>query len=91
MNRIPKRCRCKHSRGIVTDAAITLCRDMIDYLGCSDTRVMTGRTIVGIYTQVVKGDAREAGKVAGVVTGRAIQACRQMIERLSKADVSVMA
>ena len=91
MNRSRKRCRCKHGRRIMTDTAITLCGDMIHALGCSDARVVTGRTVVGIYAQVIKGDPRKGGEVAGIVTGRAIQACRHVIERLSKTDIAVMA
>ena len=91
MDRGQERRRGKYTRGIVTHTAVILCRDVIHDLGCRDTRVMTGRAVVGIYAQVVKGYACKADKIVDVVTGRAIQACRQMIRRFSKTDVTVMA
>ena len=78
----------------MTDTAIILYRDMINYPGGCDTRVMAGCTVVWIYTQVVKAYASKAGKVVSVgggVTIRAIQNRRQMIQRFSSADVAVMA
>ena len=42
---------------------------MIDYLGRSDTRVMAGRTVIGIYAQMVKAYTRKGDKVVGHVTG----------------------
>lgn len=91
MNRTKQRCRCKRSRGIVTDTAFALCRDVVGCLALRDTRVVTGCTVIGIDTQVVKGDAGKAAKVAGRVTRRAIQSRRYMIQRLSNTDIAVMA
>ena len=41
MKRSKKRCRGKDSRGVVTDTAITLRRNVINDLGSRDTRGMT--------------------------------------------------
>ena len=89
--------RCKPSciRVDMTDAAITLCRDMLMvtvYAGFTrgDARGMAGRAIVGIDTTVVKR-TRKANIGVGHVAGRAVQACRYMIQRFSERDVTVMA
>ena len=75
----------------MADTALSLRRDMINDLGRCDTGGMAGCAIVGIYTQVVKGDTRKGGEVVGVMARRAVQDRRQMIQRLSKGDVTVMA
>jgi predicted Rossmann-fold nucleotide-binding protein len=76
MNCKKKRCRGKNNSGIVTDAALLLCRNVINNLGRCDACVVAGGAIVGVYAQVGKGYARKAGKVVGIVTRRAIQSCR---------------
>ncbi len=68
--------RGKNNSGIVTDAALLICRNVINNLGRCDTCVVAGGTIVGVYAQVIKGYARKAGKVVRIVTRRAIQGCR---------------
>ena len=86
-----KRGRRKNISGIVTDTAIFLCRDMTGRLGRCNTSVMAGRAIVGIYAQVVKGDARKARKVKDIVASRAIQVRRKMTAGFANADLTVVA
>lgn len=91
VNHTKQGCRSKRNRGLVTDTAFTLCRDVVGCLARRDTRVMTGCTVVGVDTLVVKGDAGKAVKVAGRVTRRAIQTRRHMTQRLPNTDIAVMA
>lgn len=60
MKRNHKRRRGKSIGGVVTDAAIVLCRDVVELLGGRDTCVVAGCTIVRIDAHVAKGYAREA-------------------------------
>ncbi len=91
VHRAEQRWRNKTERGIVTDTALALCRDMVGCLACRDTCVMAGRAVVGIDALVVEGDAGKAAEVAGRVTGRAIQSRRHMVQRLPNSDIAVMA
>ena len=91
MHREEKSCRRKNTSGVVADTAIILSRDVIDFLGSCDARVMAGCAIVGIYTQVVEGNSREGRKVVDNVTRRTIQGCRHMVGGLSDTDPAIMA
>ena len=91
VNRTQKYRRRKYSRGIMTDAAIIPGRYMIHLLGCRDPRVMAGRAVIAVYTQVVKHDTCESGEVVGNMTGRTVQGRGHVVHRLAESDAVVVA
>lgn len=80
VNRCEECCRREHISGIVTQAAIIACGNMIHRLRRCDTRVMAGRTVVAVDTKVVEGNTGKACKVVGHMARRTIKACRYMIQ-----------
>ena len=84
-------CRREHSRGVVANAAVIPCRDMINAFRRRYTGGVTGRAIVGVDARMVVGDTRKSGEVRGDVARRTIEARRNMTRMLAKRNVTVMA
>lgn len=58
----------KRNRGIMADAALLLCRNVIHNLRRCDTGVMARGAVIRIYAQVVVGNARKGRKIVDHVT-----------------------
>ena len=74
----------------VTLATFGLRWNMIRGLGYGDRSVMTGSTIVVIYTHVIERRAGKVDIVTYYVTRRAVARGRQVIQRHTGGDVTIV-
>ena len=83
--------RGKNIGGIVADTAFIQRGNVINRFGGRDAAGVAGRTIVGVYAQMVKLDACKGRELGDTVTARTIEDRRQVIDRFSETDCTFMA